>query len=77
MDRRTYSHRDYGTPENRALHKTALGAQDTVPWSYTKDALEAVIQFKEKGYRIVSLEITDSPILCHDMISMNFPLPWL
>ena len=62
-----------GTPENRALHKTALGAQDTISWSYHPDALEAVHQFKAKGYRIIALEITDSPRLVQDLTLEDFP----
>ena len=37
-----------GTPENRGLHKTALGSQDTVPWVYKKDSLAAVKALKTK-----------------------------
>ena len=33
------------TPENREVHKTALGAEDAVDWEYVKDTTEAV----EKG----------------------------
>ncbi|HET8690261.1 MAG TPA: TrmH family RNA methyltransferase [Candidatus Saccharimonadales bacterium] len=38
------------------IHKTALGAEDTVPVTYTEDALEVVEKFKNKGFLIVGLE---------------------
>ena len=62
-----------GTPENRALHKTALGAQDTVNWSYQTDSLEAVDFIRQKGYRIIALEITSTPTLVHDIRLEDFP----
>ena len=43
------------TPENREVHKTALGAEDAVDWEYVKDTTEAVDRLKKEGYRI-SLE---------------------
>ena len=48
-----------GTPENRALHKTALGAQNTISWSYVPDTTTAIQQLKGAGYRIYALELTD------------------
>ena len=35
------------TPENREVHKTALGAEDAVDWEYVKDTTEAVDRLKE------------------------------
>lgn len=44
------------TPENREVHKTALGAEDTVAWEYVKNTLEVVERLKNEGYRIFSIE---------------------
>lgn len=44
------------TPENREVHKTALGAEDAVAWEYVRDTLEAVHRLKTDGYRIFSIE---------------------
>jgi len=44
------------TPENREVHKTALGAEDAVDWEYVKDTLAAVERLKAEGYRIFSIE---------------------
>jgi len=63
-----------GTPENRALHKTALGAQDTIPWSHTMHTLDAAKQLKERGYRLAVLELTDAPTLSSDLTLADFPL---
>ena len=44
------------TPENEAVTKTSLGAEDTVPWSYHKDAVKLVRGLKREGWRILALE---------------------
>lgn len=38
------------------LHKTALGAEDTVPYRYFRDTLEAVRALREAGYTIYAVE---------------------
>lgn len=43
-------------PPHRDIHKTALGATETVEWKYLESALEAVKEFKEAGYQIVGVE---------------------
>jgi len=63
-----------GTPENRALHKTALGAQDTISWEYVPDAREIVSRLKAEGYRILALELTDSPRLYDELTEDDYPL---
>jgi 23S rRNA (guanosine2251-2'-O)-methyltransferase len=40
----------------RQIHKTALGAESTVPCSYTEDAAGAIATYHTAGYRIVALE---------------------
>lgn len=44
------------TPENREVHKTALGAEDAVEWEYIKETMTAVTRLKAEGYRIYSIE---------------------
>lgn len=44
------------TPENREVHKTALGAEEAVDWEYQKDTLAVVGKLKATGYRIFSVE---------------------
>ena len=44
------------SPENEAVTKTSLGAEDSVPWSYHKDAVKLVRGLKKEGWRILALE---------------------
>ena len=43
-------------PPHRDIHKTALGATETVTWHYAVNASEAAQQLKSAGYLIVGVE---------------------
>ncbi len=45
-------------PPSAELHKTALGAEDSVPWEHVGDTLEAVRRLREAGYALVAVEQT-------------------
>lgn len=45
-------------PPSAEIRKSALGAEDSVPWEHVKDTMEAVHRLKEDGYVIVSAEQT-------------------
>ena len=44
------------TPPSTEIHKTALGAEDSVSWRYFPSALEAVESLKADGYEVYSVE---------------------
>lgn len=44
------------TPENREVHKTALGAEDAVAWEYVKETADVITKLKAEGYRIYAIE---------------------
>ena len=44
------------TPENEAVTKTSLGAEDSVTWSYHKDAVRLVKGLKKEGWKVYALE---------------------
>lgn len=43
-------------PPNKDVHKTALGAEDTVAWQYVERTEDAVTELQDAGYRIYSIE---------------------
>ena len=43
-------------PPNQELHKTALGAEETVEWRYFTDTLEAVRALQAEGYTVHAVE---------------------
>lgn len=44
------------TPPNREIHKTALGAEQSVEWSYYPTTLECIETLRKEGYRIIAIE---------------------
>jgi tRNA G18 (ribose-2'-O)-methylase SpoU len=50
------------TPPNREIHKSALGATETVQWKYFEQTSDAIKACKEDGYTIVLIEQTTNGI---------------
>lgn len=48
------------TPPNREIHKTALGAEDSVDWEYARDTLEVIEKLLSEHYRIFAAEQTEN-----------------
>lgn len=46
------------TPPSAEIHKSALGAENSVPWEYEKDTLDTVERLKTEGYTVISVEQT-------------------
>lgn len=44
------------TPPNKDIHKTALGAQDSVPWEYFQTTLDAINSLRQNNYTIIAIE---------------------
>ena len=44
------------TPPSAEIHKTALGAEDSVNWTYTEDTLDAVKKLQSEGYIVLAVE---------------------
>jgi 23S rRNA (guanosine2251-2'-O)-methyltransferase len=49
-------------PPHRDIHKTALGATETVDWRYFSTTVEAVRSLKEEGYAVFAVEQTAGSI---------------
>ena len=54
------------TPPNREIHKTALGAEQTVEWSYAPTTLEAVEGLKNEGYQVWAVEQAEGSVMMQD-----------
>jgi len=52
-------------PPHRDIHKTALGATDTVTWTYKASAVEAVQALKHEGFLIYAVEQAENSIPLH------------
>jgi tRNA G18 (ribose-2'-O)-methylase SpoU len=51
-----------GTPPHREIHKTALGATESVVWEYADQPEKAVVKLKAQGYKIIVVEQTTESI---------------
>jgi 23S rRNA (guanosine2251-2'-O)-methyltransferase len=57
-----------GTPPNKEIQKTALGATESVSWKYTATTLEAVEELKQMGYFACSIEQAESACMLNEFI---------
>lgn len=54
-------------PPHPEMHKTALGAEFTVDWTYVENTVEAVENLKKEGYTVYSIEQCENSIMLNDM----------
>lgn len=55
------------TPPHPEMHKTALGAEDTVDWIYRKHTLDAVKELHEQGYTVLAIEQVEGSTMLGDL----------
>ena len=49
-------------PPSAEIHKSALGAEDSVPWEHAEDTLELVGRLRSDGFTVVSVEQTERSV---------------
>jgi 23S rRNA (guanosine2251-2'-O)-methyltransferase len=49
-------------PPNREMHKTALGATESVSWKFFPETINSIRSLKKEGYKIYAVEQTDESI---------------
>ena len=57
-----------GFPPQSQISKTALGAEQRVPWEHVEDAVAVIKKLKRQGYQIVLLEQLDQSIEYHEFV---------
>lgn len=63
------------TPPHREIHKTALGAEDSVEWSHHEDTVACVQELKARDYMVYAVEIAhDSMKLGADEVATDKPV---
>ena len=50
------------------MHKTALGAENTVDWKYCQNTQNAVNELHEAGYTVLSIEQCEGSTMLGDMV---------
>ena len=54
------------TPPHREIHKTALGAEESVEWTYEKNVTDAIKKLKSDGYTIIAIEQAEGGIMLNE-----------
>ena len=53
-------------PPSAEIHKSALGAENSLPWVHYDDTLDALRALREEGYIIISVEQTERAVELQD-----------
>jgi tRNA G18 (ribose-2'-O)-methylase SpoU len=54
------------TPPHKDIHKTALGATDSVAWEYRENTLELLNELKNVGYSVLSVEQAENAVMLNN-----------
>lgn len=54
------------TPPNKEIHKTALGATETVAWEHYENVLDAITNLKKDNVIILAIEQVESAVFLQD-----------
>jgi len=54
------------TPPNKEIHKTALGATETVTWEHQTDVLKVIENLKKEGVIVMAIEQVESAVFLQD-----------
>ena len=57
-----------GHPPHREIHKTALGAENSVVWTHFEKTTDSLISLREDGFKIFSIEQTTNSISINDFM---------
>ena len=56
---------------SQEIHKTALGAEDSVTWHYKESTVEMVRELQEKGYNVFAVEQCHGSTMLQDFVIDN------
>jgi len=56
------------TPPHREIHKTALGATDSVDWEYVEDTLMLVEKLKSDNVKVLAIEQAENSTMLDEFI---------
>lgn len=58
-------------PPSAEIHKTALGAEDTVQWEYAENTVAVVASLKANGYTVLAIEQVEGSVSLNDFAIDN------
>lgn len=54
------------TPPHKDIHKTALGATDSVAWEHRESTMELLEELREEGYTSLAVEQAENAVMLND-----------
>lgn len=60
-----------GQPPHREIEKTALGATQSVTWTYYAETLQAVEALRNQGYQIIAVEQAEQSVMLNNFIPQS------
>ncbi len=63
-----------GTPPHAEIHKTALGAEESVAWTHYPTALEAVRKLQERGFVVYAVEQAEGSTMLQNLRKQDAPM---
>jgi tRNA G18 (ribose-2'-O)-methylase SpoU len=64
-------------PPHRDIHKTALGATESVDWWYYEQTIQAVLDLKSKGFKVYAIEQTQGSISLEKFKKSDQPMAFV
>ena len=64
-------------PPNQEIHKTALGAEESVDWQYYKETLDAVRDLQAQGYTVYAVEQAHNSVTLEEIAEQMVNGKWL
>ncbi|HRY34242.1 MAG TPA: RNA methyltransferase [Bacteroidales bacterium] len=55
-------------PPHREIHRTALGAEDSVAWRYFQETVDAVKTLREQGYLVAAVEQAEGSVMLQHFV---------
>ncbi len=55
-----------GTPPHRDIHKTALGAENSMAWEHVESTVALCLQLKAEGYKLMAIEQAEGSVSLKD-----------
>ena len=58
-------------PPHPEIHKTALGAEDSVEWKYFERTEDCIIWLKEQGYKVLAIEQCEGSTILNSKLKIQ------
>jgi tRNA G18 (ribose-2'-O)-methylase SpoU len=55
-------------PPHREIHKTAIGATESVDWEHHEDTLSLVRELQQEGWKVYAIEQTENSVMLDEFV---------